>query len=504
MDYPKSVPSVGLVSGKFVDENPATGTPGSLIPAKWGNSVTQEILNVIQGAGLVPDEADVTQLHRAILGLAASDYKKAVRCATTVSIGLSGLQTIDDVTLVAGDRVLVKNQDTPAQNWIYLAAAGAWTRAQDANESTECTPGHMVPVQAGTKNAGTVWQLVNTVFPVLGTTALAFERLLGRSGVAAGDYTRVKVNKFGQVEEGSNPTTLSGNGILDAYTKAEADQRDIQRPLRDSITHVGLANNQAGAPYMRRESDGGVVYLQPNLGFTSVQQGSGAGQQANLVKIGWSPTGLKATVDDTDLGNFWYANNFKPDSKADWGSTLAAYRIADAYTKIESDTRDLQRPLADSITVVGFAANDVTRPYMRRASDGQLYHLQPQLGYMPIEQGGGPGMTTSKIRLGYNSAGSLRLQVDNLDFGDLISDQNLMVKLVGVGVGGTGSYAFARVINIQGAINQGGLVSGENLIYSSTSSSDGGTNNSDLIGIGTWRAHGAFSNSERTLFQRIG
>ncbi|NVL29270.1 phage tail protein, partial [Pseudomonas syringae pv. actinidiae] len=101
MDYPKSVPSVGLVSGKFVDENPATGTPGSLIPAQWGNSVTQEILNVIQGAGLVPDEADVTQLHRAILGLAASDYKRPCAAATTVSIGLSGCRPLMTVTLVA-------------------------------------------------------------------------------------------------------------------------------------------------------------------------------------------------------------------------------------------------------------------------------------------------------------------------------------------------------------------------------------------------------------------
>ncbi|KPX55873.1 Tail fiber protein H [Pseudomonas amygdali pv. photiniae] len=423
MDYPKSVPGVGLASGKFVDENPATGTPGSLIPAQWGNSVTQEILNVILGAGLVPNEEDVTQLHRAILGLAASDYKKSVRCATTVSIGLSGLQTIDDVTLVAGDRVLVKNQDTASQNWIYVAAAGAWARAQDANESTECTPGHLVPVQAGTKNAGTVWQLVNTTVPVLGTTDLAFERLLGRSGVAAGDYTRVKVNKYGQVEEGSNPTTLSGNGISDAYTKAEADLRDLQRPLRDSITYVGLANNKPDAPYMRRESDGALVSLQPSLGFTPVQQGGGTGQLDNKVKIGWSNNGLKAMVDNTDLGNLWYSNNFDPTTKANWGTTLAAYRIADAYTKAEVDLRDARYPTRDSITAVGLASNQPDAPYMRRESDGVVYYLQTKLGYTPLQQGTGIGQQGNSVKIGWSSSG-LKATVDETDLGTLWMSSN--------------------------------------------------------------------------------
>ena len=66
MDYPISTPSVGLVDGKFVDENPLTGTPGSLIPAAWGNSVTQEILNVITAGGQLPSEVDLTQLLKAI------------------------------------------------------------------------------------------------------------------------------------------------------------------------------------------------------------------------------------------------------------------------------------------------------------------------------------------------------------------------------------------------------------------------------------------------------
>jgi hypothetical protein len=66
MDFPISVPSIGLVDGKFADEDPLGGTPGSLIPAQWGNGVTLEILNVIEAGGLEPNEVDNAQLILAI------------------------------------------------------------------------------------------------------------------------------------------------------------------------------------------------------------------------------------------------------------------------------------------------------------------------------------------------------------------------------------------------------------------------------------------------------
>ncbi|MGE7959092.1 carbohydrate-binding protein CenC [Pseudomonas sp. NPDC089530] len=77
MDYPKSVPSAGLVSGQFVDENPIAGTPGSLIPASWGNAVTQEITNAIGAAGISPVEGQNNQLTLAIKELAKLDPLQA-------------------------------------------------------------------------------------------------------------------------------------------------------------------------------------------------------------------------------------------------------------------------------------------------------------------------------------------------------------------------------------------------------------------------------------------
>jgi hypothetical protein len=66
MDYPKSVPGIGLVNGKFVNEDVVGGLPGSLIPATWGNGVTDELLNVVKSAGLEPSESDATQLLQAL------------------------------------------------------------------------------------------------------------------------------------------------------------------------------------------------------------------------------------------------------------------------------------------------------------------------------------------------------------------------------------------------------------------------------------------------------
>lgn len=67
MDFPKSVPGVGLVGGEFVDEDASTGRQGSLIPAAWGNAVTKELLNVLQEADIEPSESDSGQVAAAIL-----------------------------------------------------------------------------------------------------------------------------------------------------------------------------------------------------------------------------------------------------------------------------------------------------------------------------------------------------------------------------------------------------------------------------------------------------
>ena len=80
------------------------------------------------------DAVTRSQLDAAIQGFA---WKAPVRAATTANITLSGTQTIDGVALVAGDRVLVKNQSTASGNGIYLVASGSWTRSTDFDTAAE-------------------------------------------------------------------------------------------------------------------------------------------------------------------------------------------------------------------------------------------------------------------------------------------------------------------------------------------------------------------------------
>ncbi|MBU0680091.1 MAG: tail fiber protein [Proteobacteria bacterium] len=101
-------------------------------------------------------------------------HKEPCRAATTADIVLSGLQTVDGVVLVTTDRVLVKTQNLSAENGIYLAAAGAWTRAVDADSIAKIKPGMLVAVVEGTIHADSVWMLATDGVIVLDTTPLVF------------------------------------------------------------------------------------------------------------------------------------------------------------------------------------------------------------------------------------------------------------------------------------------------------------------------------------------
>jgi hypothetical protein len=113
------------------------------------------------------------------------DPKQSVRAATTANITLSGAQTIDGIALIAGDRALVKDQTTTANNGIYVVAAGAWTRATDMDTWFE-VPSSYVFVESGTVNADSGWVCTSDPGGTLGTTAVTWAQFTGGGAVSAG------------------------------------------------------------------------------------------------------------------------------------------------------------------------------------------------------------------------------------------------------------------------------------------------------------------------------
>lgn len=149
----------------------------------------------------------------------------AARVSTVGNITLSGFQTIDGITLIAGDRVLVRNQTDAAENGIYVVSSGAWTRATDFDEVVpgEVEQGASVFVEEGTTLSRTGWILATGGIIDLGVTALVFTQYAGANNYTGGNLITIAGNQINH-DSGSwvAKSNLSGAAVIsnlsvDAY-----------------------------------------------------------------------------------------------------------------------------------------------------------------------------------------------------------------------------------------------------------------------------------------------
>jgi hypothetical protein len=149
-------------------------------------------------------------------------YKAPVRAASTGNLTLSGTQTVDGVALTAGQRILVKDQGGTASNpanGIYVVAAGAWSRASDADTTAEMPPGAIVPVEEGTTNGDKLFMLTTNGPITLGTTALTFAPYGASSGeIGVGGAGLVKTGVTYDVVAGTTGTITVGADTVDVNT----------------------------------------------------------------------------------------------------------------------------------------------------------------------------------------------------------------------------------------------------------------------------------------------
>ena len=183
----------------------------------------------------------------------ALDIKDSVHVASTANVALtagsSGLEAgdaIDGVTLVAGDRVLLKNQTDASENGIYVAVASGGTpaRSTDANASAEVTSGMFVFVEEGTANGDQGYVLTTNNVITLNTTDLTFTQFSGAGQITAGNGMTKSANTL--------------NVVPDAVTlSVTADEIK----LKGDVTTTALGDLLIG-----KASDGGYKRLAVSTG----------------------------------------------------------------------------------------------------------------------------------------------------------------------------------------------------------------------------------------------
>lgn len=177
------------------------------------------------------------------------DVKASCRVATTANITLSGTQTIDGVSAIVGNRVLVKNQTTASENGIYVVAASTWSRSSDADTDAEVTSGLFTFIEEGTTNGDSGWVLTTDNPITVGTTPLVFAQFSGAGQIEAGDgltKTGNTINAVGTADR----ISVTSNAIDIASTYVGQSTITTLGTITTGTwngTTVGVANGGTGA-----------------------------------------------------------------------------------------------------------------------------------------------------------------------------------------------------------------------------------------------------------------
>ena len=255
----------------------------TLNPVQSGLTITNSTINSTTIGALVPSTGVFTNISTATGQISTSpssatdivnklyvdtvaqglNPKAACKVATLTNITLSGLQTIDGYTTLAGDRVLVKNQGTTSQNGIYTASASAWTRAVDMDVWAE-VPGAYTVVLNGSQ-ANTAWVSISADTGTINVTPITFVQFSGVSTYYAGTGLTLTSNTFSITPVGTASTYGSASAVPVFTTNASGQVTSVTN------TTIAIANTQvSGLGTMSTQNANAVAITGGSIDGTTV------------------------------------------------------------------------------------------------------------------------------------------------------------------------------------------------------------------------------------------
>lgn len=128
----------------------------------------------------------------------------------TIASELENGDTIDGVTLVTGDRVLLKNQSTASQNGLYIVVASGAASRDTEFDTIEELAGQLILISEGSANADDLYLCTTDTSATLGSSTISYTQVFPSSG---GTVTSVAV-----ADSGSSEFTVTGSPITSSGT----------------------------------------------------------------------------------------------------------------------------------------------------------------------------------------------------------------------------------------------------------------------------------------------
>ena len=210
-----------------------------------GTIATQASNNVsisggtITGMGTPSNNTDVSNKSYVDQAIAGLRNRTVAECASTANVNISNAleagDAIDGVTLVAGDRVLLKDQSTATENGLYLAVAsgaGAASRDPEHDSITELSGG-MITVNQGSANDNKIFLCTTDSSGSIGSTNITYTQVTPSN---TGTVESVGITQSGsEFTIGNTPITSTGNITLNVN--------------RISATKIGANTNISDTEY---------------------------------------------------------------------------------------------------------------------------------------------------------------------------------------------------------------------------------------------------------------